>query len=282
MKIRTLISALCLAAAAAASAQSTDTVATFYRPDSVVVRATTDALSVTVDGDRAGDRYHYTYSTKVDSADNSLWNINLPFTKSQGNTRRSRLWVDWGRDLYVGAALPVANERGMRAGWEIGLQEIVGLYWRPSRRGPCIGLGAGIGYRSANVGNGYMLDQENRILFVSPTPEDVVKASSRLHLLRLHVPLTVTQRLFGHVSLRVGAVLNLNTYMSATTKFKTADVAGKTSFHSLRQRFATVDVFGAISFCNDMGLYVRYSPMETFAAGCGPRYKALSFGITGF
>ncbi len=257
-----------------------DTVASFVRPDSVTVIASDNSLSVKVEGYRSGEKFMYDYQTSVDTVDNTVWDINLPFTKSEVSSGgRSRFSIGWFDNLYVGGTIPLDHEPGIRGGWEIGIDNIVAVCWRPALSGTALSLGFGMGYRSANVGGGRMLALHDKILTVDPVGEGIDKASSRLHLLRLHVPLMVTQRICKNFKVRVGGILNLNTYMSATTKTEDAGVTSKSSFHSLHQRFLTADLFGSLNFLEGMGVYVRWSPMQVFDKGWGPKFEALSVGV---
>lgn len=256
-----------------------DTVARFYCPDSVTVVAGANTLDVKIKGERYGERYVYDYSTEIDSAQQDIWEVNLPFTASQGpRGSRSTLAVGWFDNMYVGAALPVDNAAGIKGGWEIGIDNIVALGWRPVRRGPSFSLGFGMGYRSATVGDGWMLDRRSKILCLVPAGEGV-KASSRMHLMRLHIPLMVTQRFCDDFGVRVGAILNFNTFMKATTKAEAGGIQSKRSFDSLHQRFATVDIMGSLFFWDGVGVYARWSPMQVFDKGWGPKFEVLSFGV---
>ena len=274
-----LILSFCAMLPAAASVPA-DTVIRFFRPDSVSVSVADNSLTVKVSGDRYGDKYQYDYQSSVDSTDNAVREINLPFTHSQGSGKNhNQFSISWGDNLYVGGTIHLNHAPGIRGGWEIGIDNVVALRWRPSRRGPSFSLGFGMGYRSANVGGGWMLAQHGKILTVDPVGGDIDRASSRLHLFRLHVPLMITQRVCKNLHIRVGGVLNLNTYMSATTKTEWGGVTSKTSFHSLHQRFITADLFGSVNFIEGMGVYARWSPMQVFDKGWGPKFEALSVGV---
>lgn len=264
----------------ASAIASADTVFGFDRPDSVTIISSDNSLSVKVVGDRYGERFQYDYHTRVDSADNTVWNINLPFTKSESSrSGRSRFSIDWCDNIYIGGTIPLDHEPGIRGGWEIGIDNIFAVCWRPARCGTALSLGFGMGYRSANVGGGRVIAMHDKILSVDPAGEGIDKASSRLHLLRFHVPLMITQRIYKDFKVRVGGILNLNTYMSATTKTQSANVTSKSNFHSLHQRFLTADLFGSLNFIDGMGVYVRWSPMQVFDNGWGPKFEALSVGV---
>lgn len=263
------------------AAEVNDTVKTFYNPEEVDIILEGNSIQVDVKGNVSGFPYTYTYNSSVESADDD-WEVNLPFSKSHWERKRrnyfTRMSVDWFDNFYVGGIFHHSAPKGTRGGWEIGVDNLIGLYWHTGRRAPVISLGFGMGYRSTNFGHGMMLGQEEKRLVVMPVPEDCVSASSRLHLFRLSIPLMITQPLGCGLALRVGAILNLNTYTSATTKIKSGNRTNKESFHSLEQRFATPDFFGSIVLCNNFGVYVRWSPMPLFSQEWGPSYKVISVG----
>lgn len=274
---------IAFAANAACAQAEPDTIVSLNDADSVTIVSTKNSISVKVDGTRCGESYNYDYKVTVDTVSSSDWEINLPFTKSQGATRSRRvLSLDLFDGFYVGATLPVDDIDGMRAGWEIGINNVAAIYYRPWRGGPVISLGIGLGYQSVNVGGGWCLgyDSRSQALNIIPKDVDMEKASSRLHLCRMHVPLLLTQHFSSDFAVQLGGVLNLNAYMKATTKTKADGVTRKNSFNPLHQRFATVDLFAGIQFYDGIGVYVRYSPMQAFDKGYGPCYDTVSFGLS--
>lgn len=280
-KIFTLI---CLAAAAfaAPAAERSDTLATLVRPDSVRVAVTPSSLSVTASGRSHGEPYTYEYTTETDAGEvNGQWDIELPFTRSQSDLPGlRRRWAIFSLDeCYLGITRSVRAPGGMRGGWEIGIRNVLGLRYSPVKGGPDFTLGIGLGYRSANVSHGAHLAGDRGVIGLVPTPEGM-KASSRIHLYRVEIPLMLKQNLWSGLALKIGGILNLNTYMKATTKEKTGGVTTKTVYKGLHQRFATVDMYGALGWDEDFSLYVRYSPARVFDKGFGPEFSQLSFGIT--
>ena len=262
-----------------------DTVAKISNPEEIEIMSNGDTLKIKTKGFYKGKGYGtYTYSYAKEKEDDSNdWEINLPFVtsyreKSKRQKPGSRLKVRWCHDFYVGGVIGIDKPSGMGGGWEIGLDNFIGLYWSAGRMAPVFSIGAGLGYRSMNYSGGYMLSQTGKTLTIVPVDDEITNASSRLHLFRLSVPFMITQPLGCGVSARVGAILNLNTYMSATTKVKSHGESSKQSFHSLEQRFATPDFYGSILYKNT-GIYVRWSPVSLFTNEWGPRYKAVSVGV---
>lgn len=276
-----LFAILAYAATASYAQMKSDTIVSLNKVDSVTIVSTQNSLSVKVDGKRCGDnRYVYDYDATIDSSSSSVWDITLPFTKSQGSKRRaSRFSLGFFEGTYIGASLPVDDCSGMQAGWEMGINNLAGIYYRPWQSGFAVSLGLGLGYQSANVGGGWYLGCDRQILTVRPNDEAYDEASSRLHLLRVHVPLLLTQHICSDFVVQVGGILNLNAYMKATTKIKADGVTYKNSFEALHQRFATVDLFASVQVWDATGVYVRYAPMQVFDNGYGPRYDTVSFGL---
>lgn len=287
-KIFTLLT-LVVATLVSATAERCDTVVTLVRPDSVVVTIAPASLSVKTGGQRYGQSYTYEYTSETEEADiSSGWDIALPFTRSlSDNTdsatrpkRKARRWSTLSfEQLYVGLTRSVDAPDGMRGGWEIGLSNILGLRYIPVAGGPAFTLGMGMGYRSANVSHGAYLDVERGVVSLVPTSADM-KASSRIHIFRLEFPLMLKQTIYRGLAVKVGGILNLNTYMKATTKTTVDGRTGKVGYKGLHQRFATIDLYGAIGFSGNMSLYARYSPARVFDTCFGPDFNQLSFGIT--
>lgn len=270
----------------AASTQENDTIVRISDPERIEIKTDGDSLRITAKGMREGYGYGvftYTYSKLAENSGDD-WEINLPFLNSRrDNSRRrksgTRFSVRWFDNFYVGGVIGLDKPEGMKGGWEIGVDNIVGLYCSICKGGPVVSLGAGLGYRSMNYGQGMMLAQSGKTLMIVPVDEAVRSASSRLHLFRLSVPFMITQSLVCGMKLRVGAILNLNTYTSATTKISSSRKSQKDSFHSLEQRFATPDFLGSLVLFDNFGVYVRWSPVSLFSQAWGPRYKAISVGV---
>lgn len=275
----------------ATAMEPTDTVTNIQNPQSVEVKVKGESLNVVVHGDSDGKQYTFTYSSEVEENPKDDWVIDLPFLKYRngkikgfGNKSKSypRVKVRWFDNFYVGATNAVNKPAGMKGGWEIGVDNFLGLFWYTGKNAPILSVGAGCGYRSANFGNGYMLDQDGKVLVLVPKGGNIGSASSRLHLFRVTFPLMVTQYFCKGFGVRAGGILNLNAYASATTKIKQDHKTTKQKFTSLEQRFATVDVMGSIIFCHDLGIYVRWSPMTLFEKRWGPQFNVLSFGVNLF
>ncbi len=264
-----------------------DTIARIEYPERIEIKTSGDSVRIMAKGMRDGYGYGefvYTYASADAYSDDGDWEVNLPFVSSfreKKHVRKSgcRFKVEWFDNFYVGGVMGVDKPAGMKGGWEIGVDNFVGLFCHTGRRGPVFSLGAGLGYRSMNYGDGMMLSQAGKVLEIVPAAEEIQSASSRLHLFRLSIPFMITQPLVCGVSLRAGAILNLNTYASATTKIKTSSKNTKESFHSLEQRFATPDFLGSLVLFDNFGVYVRWSPVSLFSGEWGPRYKAVSVGV---
>lgn len=266
------------------AAECADTVTYLPHPEWVEVKTYGDSIHVKAKGKEYGTNYDYSYDYALSGSADNDWEVNLPFIKNhyeRAKKRRGGCWlsVDWFDNFYVGGVIGLDKPEGMRGGWEIGVDNLVGLFWHAGRKGPVFSLGAGLGYRSTNFGNGMMLDQMGKTLVIVPVDEEIASASSRLHLFRLSVPFMITQRMGCGMAIRLGAILNLNTYTSATTKIKSGRNTTKQSFHSLEQRFATPDFLGSLVICDNCGVYVRWSPVSLFSSEWGPKVKTISVGV---
>lgn len=264
------------------ASEATDTVTRITNPEYVEIATKDNSIELKVKDSRNGESYDYIYKSEGTSASNEDWEIKLPFFsthKEKYHNSGSRVSIDWFDNFYVGGLIGLDRPKGMRGGWEIGVDNLAGIFWHTGKQGPVFSLGAGLGYRSTNFGKGTMLSQEGKRLIVVPCDDEITSASSRLHLFRLSVPFMITQSLGCGFALRVGAILNLNTYTSATTKIKTGNKSSKDSFHSLQQRFATPDFLGSLVLCDHLGVYVRWSPVPLFSEQWGPRFKVITVGV---
>ncbi len=281
-KILSIIVLLATGQLIAKASETPDTITRIQNPEYVEIITKDNNINLKIKDTKNGQSYDYAYSSENGTSSNDDWEINLPFFtthKEKHQKSGRRVSIDWFDNFYVGGLVGLDRPQGMRGGWEIGVDNLVGIFWHTGKQGPVFSLGAGLGYRSTNFGKGMMLAQDVKRLTIVPCDETISSASSRLHLFRLSVPFMITQPLGCGFALRVGAVLNLNTYTSATTKIKAGKKTFKNSFHSLEQRFATPDFLGSVVLYDNIGVYVRWSPVSLFSEQWGPRIKAITVGV---
>lgn len=290
MKTRFLSAIVLLAAAVTINAQEkADTIAVVEKPTVVRIISSDDSKRIIIEGCEGRSDYKLDYETSVSNASadsiEDMWAFNLPFIKTieQNKPRRkTNPSFDALCDVYAGGVIPIEFDRGLsRAGWEIGMLNVVRSQWRLSHCGTYLSLGIGWQYRTFNIGDGMMLGRsDNGKLTLSPIPEDYDKAKSKLESFAIQFPLTLSQKIYKAFTIEVGGVAMLNTYTTGNCTWHEGDVESKLSLNNLHQRLLTVDFLGRIGWRDCVAFYVRYSPMSQFKPHLGPQYDSVAIGMS--
>lgn len=259
-----------------------DTVIVIEKAGEVTVTRSPDKTTrVTVNGKNDDPDFFYEFSSRLIPGNNfhdTSWTPSLPFLRESKSPKAFRS-IMFG-NTYFGAAIPVDCENGMRGSVELGISDLFGVSYTPADRGFSVSIGAGFGYRLLTLAKGKILNCEKQRLSIIQADPSVTDTKSRIRSFSIHVPLMLTQKIYRTFGISAGAIVNFNTYTTATTSYTTDNTTRKETFKGLHQRFLTVDFMAAIGSVGNAGLYLKYSPMQLFEKGYGPRFNCISTGIT--
>ncbi len=188
-----------------------------------------------------------------------------------------------GADIFAGPVVPVDGDGRFRTGWEIGAGKLLGVGFRPWAGGPALELGAGLLYRNLQLDDNHIFGSDNRgVLFIEAVPQGCHRASSRLDLWAVCVPLTLHQKFSHDFYLDLGVEMLLNFSARATRNYRSTDGSLKYSqtLKHLHQRTVGMDLRFALGWEEIIGLYVRYSPVSLFKSSLGPQTDFVSAGVT--
>lgn len=260
---------------------SDTTTRVFENPASVSVTNADGVTTVRVRD--AAATYTYTSDTQgaqvspaqTGSNTGSNVDVTLPFEK---NKKWHKVRMPVLANIFGGWVHPVDGEPWLKNGWEIGIGQAVGVDWQPWRLGPTFSTGLGFSWRFLLAQNDTYYCKVGEVVVGLPYAENQVRDYSRLKLFNFQVPLLVNQNIYRDFGIQLGAIMNFNTYATATTQMLVDGVQTHVCYKGLHQRFVTFDLFAAIGFMDDCGIYVRYSPMQPFEDGMGPRMHTLAVG----
>lgn len=264
--------------------EPSDTIKVINNAHSVLVTRGAGSQTITVIGSSDNKNYYFTHTTETETPADSTalgnedWGLSLPFLKGN-KTRKKSEFIYFGQ-TYIGIVNPLSAPDGLDRSIECGIGQIVGLSYSPWIKGPSFAIGMGIHYQQYTLHRNQIFGCENKRLTIESLGEGLTDPSSRLRNFGVTVPFTVTQKIAGDFAVTVGATLKLNTFTKATSTFHKGDVTYKRDFKGLQQRMLSYDIYGAIGLCDEIGLYVRYTPLSLFKTADGPRFETISFGIT--
>ncbi len=285
MKAIQLMMLAALTSATAMASESNDTVAVVEKPTSVAVITNENGKTIYIHGRECDPDYKLVYESAVnDDADTDieqLWVFNPRFSRQiHKNRKPGNPTYNAICDLYAGAVIPSAADRGMsRTGWEIGMLNVADAEWRLSRCGTLLTLGIGWQYRHFTIGDGLMAARgENGAYQLSPIPEGYHHVKSSLKSFAIQFPLLLSQKICGSFTFEVGGVAMLNTYTTGNCTWREGNQTSKRSIKHLHQRILTVDCLARIGWRGDFAFYVRYSPMSQFSREFGPQFESVAIG----
>lgn len=217
---------------------------------------------------------------------NDDWSIDLPFgcdryTKvgKHSRSRFSALFGGFGFGFVNAMDKPEVMNTKMSNSFELFIDHILAVAWRPTCQGASIRIGVGVDWKNYRMtGTKCFIKQDSKIV-VGDYTGDVDPKFSRLKVFAVTMPVTFTQEFGKGFSFSAGAVVNFNTHASMKTRFSTKDGDVTLSNNNIHQRKVTVDVMGQLGF-KAIGVYVKYCPMNVINTEFGPDFKSLSAGIT--
>lgn len=288
---------LCAAGPTSAMAQnnkeSADTLIVANNAENITVTKTDSGLQINIKGYGEKHESNYTYrssSLNNDSTESGLWNLKLIKVPSP-NPKWKVLCME---QFYLGGTIDLDGPIDM-AYWrsvEVGISNVVGIKYIPWKKGPQFSIGAGIGYRHISTHKDtetILMRQPDGNLTLQPAPTYGINHISAIDIMHFDIPLMITQPINKFWSFTIGASVNFNTYVTASTHYK---LLGENDFElpkgykveetykHLRQNPVTFDFLVSIGVTGGIGIYARYSPMPVFKDGAGPKFKTLSIGLS--
>lgn len=266
------------------AATLTDTTVVIEKPDKVIISETAHDVSVKVEGRKNNAAFRYTYSTAL-GQDNTYavtetddaGGLVFPFQKS--NSGGSFPGFVLGFSNAINSEPEITTHFG--SGVEIGFYPI-------EYRGPKLGnhwnvnLNFGFLWRNYRMTDGNRFAKTDNKVIVTSYPDGSDIRFSRIKTFSLQVPISLTwQAKLPHYRLNAcfGPIISWNTYASIKTRYKLDGKKHKEVDKNIHQVPVSVDLFGGFG-CNDIGVYVRWSPFHVLQTGSAPRFDCLSCGIT--
>lgn len=284
------------------SASRGDSTIIIKKPNEVLITDGHEYIKVEIHGKEGND--DYAYSIRKDhsfgknasqmSERNKSWDFKIPFASSNKakasstqRYKRARFSFNILDNLQFGMGLVSATSQaaGMdidmtNAGFEFFLNNLVQWEYTPIRN-TSLTMGFGVDWRNYRMRGNTRFIKEGANITLGSYPENADINFSRLKVFSLTLDLMLRQRLFGHVSVAAGPVLNFNTSGSLKTRYTLVDgdkrEGVKERNSNIHQKAVTVDFKGELKI-SPIAFYVKYSPMNVLDTNYGPEFRSLSAG----
>ena len=287
MNCKIFITAAFIAIAATATADdnavNTDTVKVINNANQITIQRTPAGSSIiTINGTKEKKDYIYEYQlTQSDTTQVNELNIITNFPFSTTNRKREKIEYDLAKNIFFGITAPVSGNDALSTSIELGIGQLGGITYSPTCQGFSISTGVGFGFKQFSVKSSHLLASgSDRVLRVVPATEEQKDCSSRIQSFYFQIPVLFTQKIYRSFAISVGAIANFNTYTIASSKYHNGNKYQEETYKGLHQRPVTIDLAAAIGFTSSVAAYVKYTPMEMFQNGYGPKVKNISAGIT--
>lgn len=289
-KILTIAIALTTGVPVSRAQEASDTVRVIENATSVIV-VTKDGktrLDAEFPGKHNNETLHYQYEVNITNEADTLatdefsdnWGMDLPFVKDKptnANDNKARRYFAAVRRAYWGWRFNYEGKGNVKNGWELSIPDFIAVAWK--RRGAEFEIGAGFGMSRYSSMDGYFYEKNGDQLILSPLPEGIKKKESSLSIASFHVPVLYNQYIGKDFMFSLGAIINFNTYATATTKLITSDdLYQTTTYKGLQQRLFTVDAYASVDLWG-IGFFAKWSPMTLFNQEFGPVSKGFTIGV---
>ena len=274
-----------------------DSTIVIHKPNEVHITEGRGYINVEVRGREGNEAYLYSISkgsnTSIMSEKSKSWDFRIPFVdkkiggSSSPRYKRARFSLNIINGLQFGMGLVSATSQapGMdinmsNAGFEFFLNNLVMWEYRPVKN-TSLTMGFGVDWRNYRMKGNTRFIKDGTNITLGAYPEDADINFSRLKIFSLTLDLMLRQRLFGHVSVAAGPVVNFNTSGTLKTRYTLVDGENRESIRErnrhIHQKAVTVDFKGELNIA-PIAFYIKYSPMNVLDTNYGPKFRSLSAG----
>lgn len=272
---------------------SNDTVVKVVRPDSVVVSENNLESKVEIYGRQGDPNYKVVYGrTENPSAFASLeehtggWDFNLPLSKKNKNQgpsayKPSSVDVNLISFIHVGASVPV-NTQGdvpVNAGWNLGC-DLLNIQYNLRSGRDAFFIGLGIDWNFLRASDDAIWTKATDGVAATPLPEGARDSRSRLTTTNLTLPLRYSHALTRKLCLDFSVLPQVAVGNRIHTKYKQDSHKVKDSAHGVGGQRFNVGVAVGLRSTKSFGVYLKYTPMNTWGDASPLNYKMLTVGVT--
>ena len=261
---------------------------TIVRPDSVLIYNGEGKMQISVYGEDGNADYfynyeHFTADDDVETVTQGDWDLTR-LIPGHHNNRKAMFCVEsggFGFGLINDANHQPGLEVDMGSSFEVFMQKLVAVRYRPARSGFSISAGVGFGMKNYRMTGSVRFVKDDSHLVLKPYPEGADPKFSRVKVGYFCLPVTLCQDLGKGFRIEGGAVVNFNVCAKMKSRYMLDGEEHTYKDDNLHQRKTTVDIFGHLKY-RSIGMYVKYSPMTVLDTNFGPDFKHFSCGLTLF
>lgn len=282
MKISLLPLLTLLPLSMAAQAQTSDTLVV-ERPQKVVIIDTDSAHRIDIYGNSQSPDAHVSrtwgqdnFDETVETSDWGLSSVVLSRNHRAGQTEIVSSGLAFGFVTTQGG--PAGLDVAMGKSYELSWDNVVSSRMRLGDKS-YFSVGLGFGWKNFRMSHSNMFSVENGHVSLTDYPADMTSRKfSRIKVFSLRVPVEYCVKTpLGVFS--IGPVVNVNTYASVKTRYKTAEGKRKLLDKNIHQVPVTIDIKAKYRLCDGVNIYAKYAPCHVIRSAYGPAFSSWSMGI---
>ncbi len=289
MKHFTLFATLCSAflTTATLQAQTADTVVVKQAHEVVVI--TNDSLQtihIKGQGTDPSFRYSNTLQTHGNASVRTSQSRPLDFTSLSLGSRTSgrinstiEMTISPRIGLVTALGAPEGLDIDIAGSKELALDKILTYRMMPVRSPHAFSVDFGLNWKNFRMTDRlrFFKDAEGTTQLVNyPTGSE--PKFSRLKVFSMTLSFFYHCRVSRSFRFSVGPMVNFNTYGSLKTRYFVAGQKQKETQKDVHISPVTLDLMAKVRVYG-IGMYVKYSPCQTFKSSYGPKFSSLSFGL---
>ncbi|MGM9704449.1 MAG: hypothetical protein ACI3YB_00470 [Prevotella sp.] len=268
------------------------------QPQRVVVENDGKQMRMIVEGNKNSPDYRYVYSHPLDSMGLSVVReqehddafFSVSFSRYIKIKNRNKMFKGHWNGFGFGFGSVVQGGTGGLNGPEgvsVNMSDSHELFWNItsySRALGCRGFGLvtgiGIDWRNFRMDGDYRFVKDGSKVAVSTYNEGETPKFSRLKVFSITVPLLLEWQLSDNgFFVNAGPVMNINTYASLKTRYKTPEGKKRKEINKgVHQVPVTVDFMGQMGY-GIFGAYIKYSPFHLLQTDYAPEMCPLTCGL---
>lgn len=247
----------------------------------LIVSQDEQGLHIEVNGQEGEDNFFYPYLVNTTYATQRTYtNPATIFHNNNFSISASGFSIGFVKALDA----PAGMQQEMGKSLEISLDQIVSFQWKMSSKRDILAVGIGVDWRNYRMTGVNRFVCDNNVVVIEPWGDGQYPVDSRLKTFSIQVPLSYVHNFSNFVKAGVAVILNANTYGSLKGHFLNEAGEKVQTFRGCTGEINkfTVDFKATVQFCPFVALYCKYSPMNVFRNGHGPKFTPLSAGFTFF
>ena len=256
------------------------------KPSKVRIETRDTVQRIVINGSKEDPQYHYMQRISIsDSSDvrRTIKNVKdfnkISIPGKDGKPSKWESSIHFNLGLNAALNTPKGYDFKVWPSFEVGLNWLAD--WRPYGKQNVWSVGFGANWRTYRLSKDNFWAKGNNGLEMAPYYDYQKETGTSLDVTSIDIPVMYTHYFDSKQKwgLTLGAIVNWNCYARAKNHYEMGDMEFDESIKKIGQRPITIEGLAIVRMPSLPDIYCKYSPMEFFKDGRGPKMHQLSFGF---